>query len=182
MIDNNKILIVEDDLDLANILKKSFQKINFEVEIIDNFNQCEKILNNFNPNFVLVDLKINGQSGLEVIKLISSYNSSIKIVVLTGFASITTTISAIKSGACYYLAKPATFEMITSAFGIYCDLPKNNYTKAIFGKKTSIKNIEWEHINSILEENNFNISKTAKSLNMHRRTLVRKLQKSVIKN
>jgi two-component system response regulator RegA len=51
----------------------------------------------------------------------------------------------------------------------------------ITNRETSLKNLEWEHIHKVLVENNFNISKTAKTLNMHRRTLCRKLQKSGIK-
>jgi two-component system response regulator RegA len=49
------------------------------------------------------------------------------------------------------------------------------------GKKTSIKNVEWEHINKVLSEFGFNISKAARVLGMHRKTLARKLQKRVIK-
>ena len=92
---------------------------------------------------------------------------------LTGYASITTTIEAIKLGACYYLAKPANVDMIIAAF----DGSVSSETKPLTSKKTSIKNLEWEHIHEVLVETNFNIAKSARILGMHRRTLARKLDK-----
>jgi two-component system response regulator RegA len=88
---------------------------------------------------------------------------------LTGYASITTTIEAIKAGASYYLAKPANVDMIISAFAGKINQPES--------KKTSLKNLEWEHIHQVLSDVGFNISKAARALGMHRRTLARKLEK-----
>jgi two-component system response regulator RegA len=119
---------------------------------------------------------MNGESGLELIKYLHNFDNRMKIVMLTGYASITTTIEAIKSGACYYLAKPANADMIINAFSG----ESSSLAKQIMHKKTSIKNIEWEHIQQVLVSNNFNISKTARILGMHRRTLARKLEKKHI--
>jgi two-component system response regulator RegA len=170
------ILIVEDDEDLSITMKRSFERNNFLVECVKSLKDVEEIVKKSNFTNAVVDLKINGESGLEVIKFLNNFDKKIKIVMLTGYASITTTIMAIKSGACYYLAKPANVEMIIEAF----DKENFDSQKAeikITAKETSLKNLEWEHIHKTLVENNFNISKTAKILNMHRRTLSRKLQK-----
>jgi two-component system response regulator RegA len=99
-----------------------------------------------------------------------------KILMLTGYASITTTIEAIKSGACYYLAKPANADIIISAFSGESGASK----KPLSNKKTSIKNLEWEHIHQVLVETDFNISEASRILGMHRRTLARKLEKKRI--
>jgi two-component system response regulator RegA len=157
-------------------MKRSFERNNFLVECVKSLKDVEEIVKKSNFTNAVVDLKINGESGLEVIKFLNNFDKKIKIVMLTGYASITTTIMAIKSGACYYLAKPANVEMIIEAF----DKENFDSQKAeikITAKETSLKNLEWEHIHKTLVENNFNISKTAKILNMHRRTLSRKLQK-----
>jgi two-component system response regulator RegA len=163
------ILIVEDDLELAESLGRSFERRDFLVKIAHNFKEAIDSLKKFHPNFAVVDLKISGESGLEVIQQIHQFDDKIRIVMLTGYASISTTIEAIKSGACYYLAKPANADMIIDAF--------NGKIKPQESKKTSIKNLEWEHIHQALSEVNFNISKAARNLGMHRRTLARKLQK-----
>ena len=174
------ILIVEDDEDLLTTMKRSFERHNYLVECAKSLKEVEKIVKNSNFTNAVIDLKINGESGLEVIKFLNNFDKKIKIIMLTGYASITTTIMAIKSGACYYLAKPANVEMIIEAFDTE-NLESSQAEIKITNKETSLKNLEWEHIHKVLVENNFNISKTAKILNMHRRTLCRKLQKRGIK-
>lgn len=167
------VLIAEDDQDLASSLCCSFERRNFLVKIASNVKEAILILKKFHPRYALIDLKMPGESGLELIKILHKFDESIKIVVLTGYASISTTIEAIKSGACYYLAKPANIDRIISAF----DGKVKENAKDSFTKKTSIKNLEWEHIQQTLCEVDFNVSKAARILGMHRRTLSRKLEK-----
>ncbi|MFT6106148.1 MAG: two-component system response regulator RegA [Rickettsiales bacterium] len=174
MKNHQAILIVEDDGDLANSLGRSFERRDYEVKIARNVKEAILALKTFYPSHAIVDLKMPGESGLEFIKHLHKFDDEIKIIMLTGYASITTTIEAIKSGACYYLAKPANADMIIAAF----ENKINSSEKPISAKKTSIKNIEWEHIHQVLVETNFNISKSSRILGMHRRTLSRKLDKN----
>jgi two-component system response regulator RegA len=96
-----------------------------------------------------------------------------KIVVLTGFASIATAVEAIKLGACHYLAKPSNTDDIEAAFR----RAEGDASVELTSRPTSIKNLEWEHIHEALVDTEFNISETARRLGMHRRTLARKLAK-----
>ena len=104
-------------------------------------------------------------------------HQNIRILMLTGYASITTAVEAIKLGADNYLAKPSDADEILAA------LLSENQTKLSATddqsklKRMSVKRLEWEHIQKVLQENDGNISATARQLNMHRRTLQRKLQK-----
>lgn len=167
------ILIAEDDKDLAESLGKSFERRDYQVKIANSVKEALEVLKKFHPRYAVIDLKMPNQSGLELVKFLNDFDKNIKIVVLTGYASITTTIEAIKLGAFYYLAKPANVDMIISAFN-----GENNLnSKTIKDKQTSIKNLEWEHIHQVLVENNFNITKASQILGMHRRTLARKLNK-----
>lgn len=175
MKNHKAILITEDDAVLANSLVRSFMRHGFEAKSAANVEEAKQLLKNFHPSHAVVDLKMSGESGLELVKILHNFDKRIKTVVLTGYASIGTTVEAIKSGACYYLAKPANVEMIIAAFN-----DEINVQTPI--KKTSIKNVEWEHINRALLENDFNISKTAEALGMHRRTLARKLEKRHLQN
>ncbi len=178
MTEYKTILIVEDDKELANSLGRSFERRGYKPYIALNIKEAIESLKKFHPIYSVIDLKIQGESGLELIKHLHQFDKNIKIVMLTGYASIGTTIEAIKLGACYYLAKPANVDMIIAAFGEQ----QNVSTSLLSSKKTSIKTVEWEHIQQALAENNFNISKTARILGMHRRTLARKLEKIHIKN
>jgi len=165
------ILICEDDDDLRESLERSFSRREYDVRSAANVSDSLKLIKNFHPRFAVIDLKMPGESGLTLVKELHEFDKNIKIVMLTGYASITTTIEAIKLGACYYLAKPANVDDIIAAFA-----GKKNEEK-ISTKKTSLKNLEWEHIHETLRDVDFNISKAARILGMHRRTLARKLEK-----
>lgn len=96
-----------------------------------------------------------------------------RVVVLTGFASINTAVEAIKLGACHYLPKPANSDDIERAFG----MGEGVTTTPVGHRPTSIRTLEWERIHETLAETGFNITETARRLGMHRRTLARKLEK-----
>ena len=99
------------------------------------------------------------------------------MVLLTGYSSISTAVEAIKLGAVNYLGKPASVDEIISAF----EPGQIEQTQAIQTSPPSVGRVEWEHIQRVLNENDGNISATARILGMHRRTLQRKLQKRPVK-
>src|SRR3546814_318309 len=94
-----------------------------------------------------------------------------RIVVLTGFASIATAVEAIKLGASYYLAKPSNTDDIEAAFG----RAEGDVDAPIGARPSSIMTVEWEHIHQTLVETGINISETARRLGMHGPTLARQL-------
>jgi two-component system response regulator RegA len=95
---------------------------------------------------------------------------------LTGYASIATAVEAIKLGATHYLAKPVDVNDIMAAF----ERTGGDTEVPISSHPLSVGRLEWEYIHRILTENNNNISVTARILNMHRRTLQRKLAKKPV--
>ncbi|MGA9657768.1 MAG: response regulator transcription factor [Asticcacaulis sp.] len=168
-----KILIVDDDPVLSETLRRAFDRRGFLVGVAHATDAALKEAADFQPDFAVVDLRMNGPSGLECVKGLNALKADMKIVVLTGYASITTAVEAIKLGACHYLAKPANLDDILAAF----EKDAGQTDVPITARKSSLKNLEWERINEILVESNYNISETARRLNMHRRTLARKLAK-----
>jgi two-component system response regulator RegA len=108
-------------------------------------------------------------------------NPACRIVVLTGYASLSTAVDAIKLGAVQYLAKPVDVDTLLRAFGHTlkgdADAPAASAAAAISQVPMSVERMEWEHIQRVLREHKGNISATARALNMHRRTLQRKLLK-----
>jgi two-component system response regulator RegA len=101
-----------------------------------------------------------------------------RIVVLTGFASVTTAVEAIKLGAVHYLPKPADADEIVAAFG----REQGDTGAPLSVQPLSVERLEWEHIQKVLSENTGNVSATARALTMHRRTLQRKLGKKPSRN
>jgi two-component system response regulator RegA len=171
--DELSLLIVEDDASFANALRRSFQRRGYSVSICTGLDEVAAALASGSPNYAVVDLKLVGASGLECVKLLHQHDAAIKIVVLTGFASIATAVEAIKLGACHYLAKPSNADDIEAAFGRI----EGDSSVELTERPTSIKNLEWERIHETLVETQFNVSETARRLGMHRRTLARKLAK-----
>lgn len=167
------LLIVEDDAVFARTLRRSFERRGFTVHHCDGLDGIAPMLQDVSPGYAIVDLKLVGTSGLECVKLLHMHNNAIRIVVLTGFASIATAVEAIKLGACHYLPKPSNTDDIIAAF----DRAAGDAAVPVTPRQTSIKNLEWERIHETLVDTDFNISETARRLGMHRRTLARKLEK-----
>lgn len=174
---DRSLVIVEDDATFARTLKRSFEKRDYDVVVCEDKDALARALEANTPDYAVVDLKLGAGSGLECVKLLSARDASMRIVVLTGFASIATAVEAIKLGACHYLAKPANTEDIETAFG----RAEGDVSVPLTGRPTSIKNLEWERIHETLVDTGFNISETARRLGLHRRTLARKLEKRVVR-
>lgn len=171
------LLLVDDDQDFLKALCSAMQKRGFLVSLANSAESAFAIASQDPPEFAVVDLKMAGNSGLVLVRQLASLNAGINIVVLTGYASITTAIEAIKLGATHYLAKPVDADEIVAAF----EKQSGDANIALSANPLSVDRLEWEHIQRILAENMGNISATARSLNMHRRTLQRKLGKNPIK-
>lgn len=171
------LIIVEDDEAFARTLARSFERRDYCVHVVHEAAELEQILKTVRPDFAVVDLKLRNSSGLPCIRTLHDRDPETRIVVLTGYASISTAVEAIKLGACYYLAKPCNTDDIEAAF----QREEGNAETAISTRSSSIKTVEWEHINEVLADTDFNISETARRLGMHRRTLARKLTKRPIR-
>jgi two-component system response regulator RegA len=167
------LLIVEDDASFARTLQRSFEKRGYEVHVTRDQQGVHALLQSVTPQYAVVDLKLDNASGLRCVQDLHAHDPEMRIVVLTGFASISTAVEAIKLGARHYLAKPSNSDDIEAAFG----KTTGNADVAILGRPSSLKTLEWERINETLVEVDFNISETARRLGMHRRTLARKLKK-----
>ena len=89
-------------------------------------------------------------------------------------------MEAIKLGADNYLAKPADADEILSAILVENDSVVSQTIDKTQLEPMSVRRLEWEHIQRVLMQNDGNISATARQLNMHRRTLQRKLQKKPV--
>jgi two-component system, response regulator RegA len=126
------------------------------------------------PDLVVVDLRMPGPSGLELIRSLKADHPSAKIVMLTGYGSITTAVEAIRLGAINVLPKPADADDILAAFSIKPTATKDTDAP---DETPSLARTEWEHIQRVLGDCEGNISEAARRLGLHRRSLQRKLQK-----
>lgn len=165
-----RILIVDDDEPFRLALRNAFVRRGYEVSLAGSPAEAEASLKEGIPHYAVVDLRMPGGSGLDLVKLLrAQVPRAPQVVVLTGYGTIGTAVEAIRLGALNYLNKPADAEEIEAA---------------LQGKRTppleevpSLDRQEWEYLNRILADCEGNISEAARRLKMHRRTLQRKLQK-----
>ncbi|MCG2577305.1 response regulator [Dechloromonas sp. XY25] len=173
------MLIIDDDPSFNAILVRTLERRGYPAcGALDAQAALDKA-REIAPGRVVLDLNLNGASGLALIPQLLDIVPDCRIVVLTGYASIATAVDAVKLGAIQYLAKPVEIEAILSAF----DEDANpDFDLPISDEPLSVDRLEWEHIQRVLNENDGNISATARALKMHRRTLQRKLSKRPVKS
>jgi two-component system response regulator RegA len=177
MSDTRSLVIVEDDATFARTLARSFERRGYRVRVASSAEELDRLLEAERPDYAVVDLKLGTGSGLVCVQALHALDPAIRIVVLTGYASIATAVEAIKLGASHYLPKPSNTDDIEAAFG----KAAGDAEVPITNRPSSIKTWEWERINETLMATDFNISETARRLGMHRRTLARKLEKRPVR-
>jgi two-component system response regulator RegA len=165
-----RILIVDDDEPFRLAMRNAFARRGYEVMLAGNAEEANGAIKQTAPDYAVVDLRMPGPGGLEVVRMLRGLPKPPQVVVLTGYGTIGTAVEAVRLGAVNYLNKPADAEEVEAA---------------LLGKRPpppvdevpSLDRQEWEYLNRILADCNGNISEAARRLKMHRRTLQRKLQK-----
>jgi len=170
----NDILYLEDDAALAFVTKRALEKRGYNVDLSSSIESARANLSRVTYRYALLDLKIGNETSLDLIKDIKKLQN-IPIVLLTGYGSIRTAVQAMKLGAVNFLSKPCSLMEIIAALEDKVVDPHQNTHEQV--TPLSLRKLEWEAIQKALDENEGNISATARQLKMHRRTLQRKLQK-----
>jgi two-component system, response regulator RegA len=167
------LILVDDDPAFCEVLGDALARRGLDIFIAHNAADGLRLAEQHAPGYAVVDLRMPGPSGLELVARLRAQDPEMKIVVLTGYASITTAVEAIKLGATYYLTKPTDADEIMAAFH-----RDDGSTRAEAAPHLiSMDRIEWEHIQRVMVECGGNVSEAARRLGMHRRTLQRKLNK-----
>lgn len=166
-------LVVDDDAIFRNRLCLALKDRGYESFSAASCASAIAMTKEHAPEFALIDLKIEHESGLTLLKSLLYLEPLMKIVMLTGYGSVTTALEAVKLGAIWYLQKPADLNEILLAF--YKSQDKGNAHVMI--STPSLARLEWDHIDRVLNDVRGNISEAARRLGLHRRSLHRKLQK-----
>jgi two-component system response regulator RegA len=170
-------LLIDDDQVFSSVLARVLTRRGYSVATACNGVEALAQCRQSKFQRVVLDLKLERESGLSILQQLRDLQPDIQIVLLTGYSSISTAVEAIKLGAVNYLGKPASVDEIIAAFepGQVAQSQPRQISPP------SVSRVEWEHIQRVLNENDGNVSATARILGMHRRTLQRKLQKRPVK-
>ncbi len=173
--DGQTLLVVDDNETLRERVARAFSTRGFEVRTASNYEEAIEQAKQEAPDLAVVDLRMPGRSGLELLRDLKQLCPDAKIVMLTGFGSIATAVEAMRHGAHNYVSKPADTDDILRAFA----KGENSAAPPELGdyQAPSLARAEWEHIHRVLDDCGGNISEAARRLGIHRRSLQRKLHK-----
>ncbi len=169
------VVIVDDDEVFRNRLCRAFSERAWRALAVGTGDEALPLIEEREPDLVLVDLRLASGSGLDVVAQIRQKDSAASVIMLTGYGSIATALSATKLGADDYISKPADVDQILAAYEKLArdDVSTQNDERTA----PSLARVEWEHIQRVLADSGGNISKAARILGIHRRSLQRKLDR-----
>ena len=171
------LLRVDDDEPFPRVMARAMSRRGLRVSIAGSAEEGLTLAEQDMPDYAVLDLKMEGDSGLVLLPKLLALDPEMRVVILTGYSSIATAVEAIKRGACNYLCKPADADdVLTALVSEHADL-----STLVPENPMSVDRLQWEHIQRVLGEHDGNISATARALGMHRRTLQRKLQKRPVR-
>ncbi len=166
------ILLVDDDETLRERLARALRERGYDVRTAGNADEAMAKVREDSPELAVLDLKMPGRSGIDLLKEMRAHDPATEVLILTGYGSIATAVEATKLGALGYLPKPVDADELLAAFARHggTAVPEHFETP-------SLARAEWEHIQRVLVDCGGNISEAARRLGIHRRSLQRKLQK-----
>ena len=170
-----QLLLVDDSELFRERLARAFRDRDFEVRTAADYDEAMRLARKVSPDLAVVDLRMPGRSGLELVRDLLVVCPSTRVLILSGFGSISTAVEAVKLGAVNFLPKPADADDILAAFERSEITPEETQTEN--QAVPSLARAEWEHIHRVLADCAGNISEAARRLGIHRRSLQRKLRK-----
>lgn len=168
------LLVVDDDERLRGRLVEAFDERGFDAHGVDGGEEALRVAGERAFDLAVVDLRMPGMGGLEVVRELKALHPRMNIVVLTGYGSIATALEAVRLGATHYVPKPADAEDLLAAFARAEGSPRPEVAPDTV---PSLARTEWEHINRVLADCGGNISQAARLLGIPRKSLQRKLAK-----
>ena len=159
-------LLVDDDELYLRTLQRSLARKGLETQTAQDAASALALARQHPPAFALIDLKLGSDSGLALIQPLRALRADMRILLVTGYASIATAVEAIKLGADDYLPKPATVPMILRALGEEDDGPADDGEMEVPDAMTPISRLQWEHIQQAMHETGGNVSAAARLLDV----------------
>lgn len=152
-----KILIIDDDVDICMLLKRFFERHGYDVKIAFKGLEGIDIVKNDKIDLVLTDFRLPDKDGLEMIDAIKEVNDILPIIVITGYSDVNQAVKAIRLGAYEYVTKPIYPEEILLLVQDALIKPKKKVEPVAIQQEVDQTEISKERIASteIAEKDNF---------------------------
>jgi two-component system response regulator RegA len=173
------VLILDDDARFGARLARAFEDRGWRAWTAAQPTDAIALAEDQLLDLAVIDLRLGASSGIDAVRALRTLDAETVILLLTGYGSIATAVSALRAGASDYLTKPADADQLVAAFE-----RQRAGVEDMAAPSTipSLDQVEWEHIQRVLADCQGNISRAAKLLGVHRRSLQRKLAKRPMPN
>jgi two-component system, response regulator RegA len=165
------LLIADDDEPFRTALGAAFERRGFSVTLAASVVEGEASAREVVFEYALVDVRMPGGSGIELVTKLKGIDEGTRIVVFTGYGTIANAVEAMRAGAVDYLTKPVDAAACERAL---LGRPRDEAADAI----PSLERVEFEYLQRVLADAGGNVSEAARKLRMHRRSLQRKIAKN----
>ena len=173
-----RLLILDDDALFLKTLDLEFGDLGYAVFAAEDLAHCKEVLSLGEIfDFALLDMRLKSTFGFPIIEDILRVNPLCRVVMLTGYPTTATTVRAMRLGTVNCLLKPSSIELIEQA--MWLENIDNEFDFSVSDESSlSLAQYEHEFIEFILAQSNWNITRAAKRLGLHRQSLQRKLRKN----
>jgi two-component system response regulator RegA len=165
-----RVLVVDDDVITLRALERDLRGRGFLVQAAPTRQAALDQNRRTKPQLAVVDLHLGEESGIELVEQLKEQTPEMMVIMLSGNADVPNTVAAFHCGAVDFLQKPITGQDVVSAL----ERVRGRSRRQRLG---SLARVEADHIASVLQQCDGNISEAARRLKVHRRSLQRKLQK-----
>jgi two-component system response regulator RegA len=167
------LLLVDDDDAFRSAMAGALARRGFAVTTAANARDAERAAAQQVFEYALVDVRMPGRSGIELVAALRRIDDGTRVVVLTGYGTIANAVEAMRAGAVDYLTKPVDPAACERAL-----LGRSVPEAAADGDVPSLERVEYEYLQRVLADCSGNVSEAARRLRMHRRSLQRKIGRS----
>ena len=169
----NTVLVVDDDPTFLATLESAMTELGFRVCTAGDLETALALARADVPDYAVVDLALRDDSALPAVASLHDLHPRMHVVLMSGFASISAAVSAVRLGA----GKSPDGGRSPAAAPESATLHPNTDSSGSQLMTKPVHMVESEYLQQILQEHHGNVSETARTLGMHRRTLQRKLAK-----
>jgi len=110
-----RILVVDDDQDSCSLIEAILKKDGYKVTTLTDGRQTEAVLREHDIHLAIVDLKMPEISGLDVLEMIRHHDTDCAVIMMTGYATLDSAVSALRGGVVDYLRKPVREDELLGA-------------------------------------------------------------------
>ncbi|HVV43694.1 MAG TPA: response regulator [Bryobacteraceae bacterium] len=169
------VLVVDDDRTFNTRLCRALADRGWDAHSALDGDAAIQFARSARPDLAIVDLRLPGMNGLDLIQKLHQVDRKICIIMLTGYGNIATALTATKLGASHYMSKPVDADQILEAYERIQETEST--TEFDENSVPSLAMVEWDYMQRVLAGCNGNVTQAAKLLGLHRRSLQRKLSK-----